>query len=379
MFGHIFINRIKCLVRDREMIFWTFLFPLILASFFAVAFSNLAGADQFKSIPIAVVNNAEYRENAALQTALNAVSDANPSARDPLFNISLVSGEQAEEDLKKDRIKGYILLDGSAHVVVKESGLDQTILKEFMDSTLQSASAFETIIQGNPAAAQNFKLEAGTYLNEIAPGKTDPNGTLISFYALIAMTCLFGGYWGNQQIADHQANLSPQGARMNLVPVHKLRVIGYSMLAAILIQLLSVLLLIAYMCFALGVDFGDQLGYVLLTGLAGSVMGVSFGALIGASNTKSENFKSALSTAISLTFSFLAGMMMVNVKYIVTHAVPALAWLNPANLITDAFYSLYYYDTYERFYLNIGLLFAFAAVFYLIVYFITRRQKYASI
>jgi len=108
-------------------------------------------------------------------------------------------------------------------------------------------------------------------------------------------------------------------------------------------------------------------------------MGVSFGALIGASNTKSENFKSALSTAISLTFSFLAGMMMVNVKYIVTHAVPALAWLNPANLITDAFYSLYYYDTYERFYLNIGLLFAFAAVFYLIVYFITRRQKYASI
>ncbi|MNW16289.1 hypothetical protein D3C71_2150910 [compost metagenome] len=56
-----------------------------------------------------------------------------------------------------------------------------------------------------------------------------------------------------------------------------------------------------------------------------------------------------------------------------------IAYINPANVISDAFYSLYYYDTYERYILNIGLLMAFSLTFYIITFLIVRRQKYASI
>lgn len=380
MFRHIFVNRLKCLIRDRQLMFWTFFYPLILASLFGLAFSNISSAEQFRSIPIAVVNNAEYSGNKAFQAALDSVSDANPESENPLFHITLESNEQAEADLKNNEITGYIFLEDGVHVAVKDSGIYQSIIKQFTDSYLETSSAYQTIISSNPVAAQNFKFEGETnYLTEVAPGKTDPSGTLVSFYALIAMACLFGGFWGIKQISDHQANLSPQGARESLAPVHKLKSLGYSLLAAITIQYLSVLLLVAYLAFAIKIDFGDQTPFVLLTSLLGSITGVLFGAFIGSVTKKSEGFKSAMLISISMLGSFLSGMMSMSFKYTVTHAAPALSYINPANLITDAFYSLYYYSTYERFFLNISLLGGFSVLFYLMVYFVTRRQKYASI
>ena len=57
MFVHIFLNRLKCLLRDKETIFWTFAFPLALALFFYLALSNIGKGDAFQGIDIAVVND----------------------------------------------------------------------------------------------------------------------------------------------------------------------------------------------------------------------------------------------------------------------------------------------------------------------------------
>jgi ABC-2 type transport system permease protein len=119
--------------------------------------------------------------------------------------------------------------------------------------------------------------------------------------------------------------------------------------------------------------------FVIIACLAGSLAGVSLGAVIGALTKNAGHVKIAVLVGVSTSLSFLAGMMNTDIKYKVTHAVPILAWLNPANLIADAFYSLYYYSTYTRFFTNIALLLAFSAAFCLVVYFATRRQKYASL
>ena len=42
-----FVTRIKCAFRDKEMIFWTLLFPVMLATLFYFCFSNLDSADAF--------------------------------------------------------------------------------------------------------------------------------------------------------------------------------------------------------------------------------------------------------------------------------------------------------------------------------------------
>ncbi len=378
MFAHIFINRLKCLVRDRQMMFWTFLYPVLLGTLFAIAFTNLSGGGaSFSDIPIAVVDNAEYQSNAAFKSALASVSDN--ASSDKLFSVTTETQEQAEESLKNGDIDGYILFDNGAHVVVKDSGINQTILKEFMDSYLQTGSAYASIIKMDPGKAAGIQPSSGNFINSVSPGKENADYMVIYYYALIAMACLFGGFWGAKEMSDIQADLSPLGARINLAPVHKLKSFGYSLCAAVLVDFMSLLVLVAYLGFVLKIDFGGQIGYIIATCFAGSLVGVSLGALITAMFKGHSGIKMAIMITFNIVMSFLAGMMVADVKYAVTHAAPIMAYINPANLISDAFYSLYYYSSHSRFFLNFGLLIAFAAVFYLCVYLIIRRQRYASI
>lgn len=383
MFFHIFIHRIKCVVRDRETIFWTFLFPILLATLFGLAFSNLSKAEDFATVNIAVVNDTGYQKNTDFQSALASVSNmGNPPGEKPLFHVTLLTKDQADESLKNNKIAGYILFEENPRIVVKESGIGQTILKVFMDDFLQIRSAIGKIVAQNPTALQNIlaqSLERNSYLTESSPTKAEPNNVVVYYYALIAMACMYGSFFGQKEVTEVQANLSPQGARVNLVPVHKLKIFGYSLLAATLVHLVSILALLSYLYFILKVDFGSRLGYILLACAAGCFVGVSFGALVSALVKKSEGIKVAILIGISMVFSFMSGLMWPDIKYIIAHSAPALAYLNPVNLIADSFYILYYYDTPAGFFSNIGLLFGFTALFYLIVYFVMRRQKYASI
>lgn len=380
MFRHVFVNRLKCLLRDRQLIFWTFLFPAVVGTLFTLAFSNINSSMAFKSIPIAVVKNPEYEANAAFKLALESVSSGDGDSESSLFQVEYLSEEEAMIRLENKQIKGYIHFDSGAKVVVNDSGIGQTILKQFMDSFLQASSAYTNIIGQSPKAFANLRQpETMYYLKPIAPGNAEPDSILIYYYALIAMASLSGGFWGMREIMDMEANQSARGVRLNLAPVHKLKMYAYSFPAAILIQFLSTALLVAYLSLVLGINFGSQLGYILLACLAGSTTGVTFGAFIGAVVKGSESIKSAVLLTVTLMLSFLSGLMISNIKYIIARAVPIFSYISPANLISDAFYSLYYYSTYERYFINIGLLFVFSAVFTLIVYFVTRRQRYANI
>ena len=66
-------------------------------------------------------------------------------------------------------------------------------------------------------------------------------------------------------------------------------------------------------------------------------------------------------------------------KYMVDKNIPIVNKLNPASMITDGFYSLYYYDTLDRYFFNISSLLIFALIMITISYFSLRRQKYDSI
>ncbi len=376
MFIHVFVNRFKCLLRDRQLIFWTLLYPLVLGTFFSLAFSNIGSNDAFTSIPVAVVNNAEYQADAAFQSALDSVS----AGEDALLTVTLASIQEAEKQLEEETVKGYFLVEDGVHVVVKESGISQTIIKQFVDSYLQTGAAFMRIAQSSPAAGAGLRFDGTvSYVKDVAPGKAEPATWVVYYYALISMASLFGGFWGIREIEDIQANLSARGARLNVAPLHKLKMLVYSFPAAIAIQFLSCLVLVAYLNFVLGVRFGDQLAFILIACLAGSITGVTFGAMIGAAVKGGDGIKTAVLLTVSLILSFLSGLMVTDIKYTVVRAVPAMAYLNPANLISDAFYALYYYTSYDKFFMNIGLLLGFSAVFTLVVYLMTRRQRYASL
>lgn len=378
MFAHIFIYRLRCLLRDRETIFWTMLFPLLLAVFFNMAFSNLNSGESFKAIDIAVVENKQYPDEQYFMSALDEVSNGD----DRLFNLTVASMDKADQLLKDNSIDGYIIVEDPVRLVVNKSGMEQNIIKSFLDNYMHTASTIGSILREHPEKQQEVLNELGDrkqYVREVSGTNAEPNNVLNFFYSLIAMACFYGGFFGMREITDIQADISPLAARINTAPVHKLKTFLISMSASLLIHIAEILLLLLFLQFAIGIDFGPKAGYILLTAIAGSIAGVTFGAFISALVKKSEGIKVGILIGVSMTGSFLAGMMYQNMKYIISQKIPVLSYLNPINLLTDAFYCLYYYDTFERFFLNIGILLIFIVLFCLGTYFIIRRRKYASL
>jgi len=378
MFVHIFTYRLRCLFRDRENLFWTALFPLILATLFSMAFSNLDSAEVFQPINIAVVNDIRYQENESFKMALEAASEG----EDRLFNLTLASKEESDKLLEDNKIAGYIEAGSPLKLVVTKSGINQNIIRSFLDNYMQTVSAVESIISDNPAklrdmAGDLYKRE--TYVREVSATNSEQNSALGYFYTLIAMACFYGGFLGLREVSDIQADISPVAARVNIAPVHKIKTFLYSTCATFLIHFAGILVLLAYMRVALGIDFGAKTGYVLLAAFVGSIAGISFGTFISALVRKSEGMKIGILIGATMTCSFLAGMMYQGMKYIIARKVPVLSWLNPLNLLTDAFYSLYYYDSFSRYWLNIGVLSVFAVAFCTLTYFMIRRRKYASL
>jgi len=206
-----------------------------------------------------------------------------------------------------------------------------------------------------------------------------PNTVVNYFYSLIAMTCLYGGFFGLKEVTALQANLSPQGARVNMAPTHKMKVFMSSVIAATTIQLVEIFILLGYLNFALKISFGSQLGYIALTCLVGTITGVTFGTCISSIVKKGEGVKVGILITLTMTMTFMAGLQYDKMKYIISEKAPILAYLNPANLITDSFYALYYYNTHTQFFIDIAILCGFSVVFSIITYLVIRRQKYASL
>lgn len=384
MFLHIFKYRMICALKDKQMIFWTLLFPIVLAVFFNMAFANLGSVDTFHSIPIAVVLNDDYPGDGSMQDILREMSDSSKGTA--LFILHEVSPDKAADMLDNDEITAYIEAGDDLQIYFRQSGLRQSIAKIIFDSILRTNSMVRNILMHDPEAVSNGLLqllEEDTDLfreSQGDPGQgARPDSTVIYFYSLMAMTCFYGAFQGLKEVDAIQADLSAEAMRVNVSPLRKMKIFLSSISSAAVIETAVILILLAFLIFVLGIDFGRQTGLILLVCLSGCFAGISFGIMIGALIKGGEGMKTAVLIGTTMVLSFLSGMMQSVVKYAVTKAVPAMAYLNPLNLITDAFYALYYYPDHRRFFINIACLWGFTLLFSVLTVIRLRRVKYASV
>lgn len=377
MFGHIFISRLRCGLKDRASFFWSSIFPIVLATLFWLALGNIAKETSFSSIPLAVVNNEAYQSNIPLRSALRSAS----SGEDALFDLHLVSQEEGQQQLLDGQVSGMLAVQGEKPLLTFRSrGLNQSIIKEFADTYLQIYEANRAMMAKNPLGA--LKLMQRDYEPariQDAPGQRSMDLMASYFFSLIAMACMYGGFQGIKAVSATQANQSSVAIRNALAPVGRLTMFAASFLAAALLQFVSVLLLYLYISLGIGVEFGPRGGLILLTCALGTIMGVGMGALVCGLFKKKEGLMVSILLAVSMGGSFLSGMMVSGIKYLVQARLPLAAYLNPVNLIADAFYALYLFPALDRFWLNIALICAFILVFLTAVTLLMRRPKYASL
>ena len=184
---------------------------------------------------------------------------------------------------------------------------------------------------------------------------------------------------GLDEVVNIQANLSLRGARVSVSAISKMKLFLCNILAAFTTHMGSLMLLFLYMYFIIKVDFGNNLPYLFAACMVGSLTGLGMGAFVGVWVMKKVSIKEAILSAITMGGAFLSGMMMSQIKYLVATKFPILSYINPVSLITDSMYSLYYYDTYERYFTNVMILGAMAILFGVLAVLGLRRKNYASI
>lgn len=302
--------------------------------------------------------------------------------------------EEANRLLDESEIEGYVVISDDVKVVIKENGSNQTIIKFVIQEIKQNKKIVEDLSLKEiekETSNGNYSFDTTEIVNNILTKINSQEVSLnslsssnlsymtIEYYTLIAMACMYTGMLGLTSINNCLANMSNKGKRISVSPNKKSTIVLSSLIGSYIVSLLGLSILLLFLLFVLKVDFGNNMLLVILLSMIGSLAGISLGVLVASVFKLSEGAKTGIIIAISMFLSVLSGMTGVTLKYVIDTNVPIVNLINPNNLITDGFYSLYYYNTLDRYFRDLIYLIIFVIICLVISFFSLRREQYDSI
>lgn len=367
-------------IREFSVMFWALAFPIILGTLFYFSFgtsTSATGETSWKAIKVAVVSKERSSENAkAFETFLKNMNG------ELLTLIRSSSEAEALDMLNEEKVTGIFYVKASPSLTVGKNGLNESILTGVLDNFNQNSSMIREILSKHPenlpAVLESLGNYRQTVREETLGGKTlNPN--VQYFFALIAYACLSGAFLGVRASFDTQANLTALGARRSVTPTHRLKLVIIDMLVLVTIHFINILILNLYIIKILKISLGDDIGSLLLVDLMGSIIGICIGLAFGCISKLDLNMKMSISVAITLVPGFLAGLMFGNMKNILELHCPIINRINPAAVLSDAFYCLGIYNDMARFTRCLIILAVMSIVLILIAFLGVRRESYDSI
>ena len=373
---------IKSLFRNKTLIFWTYMFPILLGIFFNMAFSNIEKDEMLGTINLCIVDNSNYKDREIYIDTLSSLT----SGEDKLFNIEYKSLEDANTSLEDGSIDGIVSFqDNEPVIIIKDNGTKETVISFVINEITTNIDIMNNIVdksikEGNYDIVNTIvdKINSNKeYLNNIS--NSNLSYMQVEYYTLIAMACMYGGMIGLTAINNSLANMSNKGKRIAVSPNKKSTIVLTSALASYIVSLIGIFILILFLKFIIHADFGNNLPLIILLSLVGDLAGISLGILISSMFKVSENTKIGITIAVSMFLSVLSGMIGVQLKYVIDKNIPFINMINPNNMITDGFYSLYYYDTLTRYTKDLISLIIFIIICLVISSIKLRGEKYDSI
>lgn len=428
---------IRLNIRAKEVLIWMVLFPILLGIFYKFAFGNLG--KEMSAIPVAVVENTEdkmfhmmyQKVDESTGGMLDAVYCPEEEAYEKLYKgevagviiidpvdgkAPVTSGEaellgslfgdewnkltdyaDIEQMLKKvqmpetewksvmDRMKDTYVGETNISLKIRKNGSEQSTLKNYIESFIAMKKLARDLWDSAGSGEENNAISKIEDLMNGATIKSVPltNGNrdplAMYMYNLIAMVSIFGTLAAMHISINSQANLSSVGMRRSCSGTPKSMIILPGLIGTCITHSACVLLSITFLKFALGVDFGDKLPLVYLTGICGAVMGVSLGFFVGSIGRLSEGAKTGIMMAVNMSLCFMSGLMIDSIRAIFAVKIPVINALNPVAVICDALYYLNMDANLSRYLGKLLSMGIFAIVFIVLGILMTRRQKYASL
>lgn len=362
-------------VKNFATTFWPLIFPLLLGTMFYFAFGNIDDAD-FETVQVGIVKEEEP------DTLFLMFLDQMENNGNHLIAAQELSGTAALAKLENEEISGIYYVGKAPSLTVAANGIPQSILQSVLTSYETGKSTIRQIVRTHPSGLWKGiqkMLNQQEPITQVSLGGHTINGTVQFFYALIAMTCLYGCFIGFGSAITLQANITALAARRCVTPTHKLKLILSEQIASFLLGYFDVIVLLVYLRYILKLDFQGKIGPMLLISFFGSLIGVSIGIFVGSLGKMKEGVKIGIILGISMICSFLSGLMNNTMKDIVEKNAPFINRINPAALISDAFYCINVYDDLGRYYRNLITLAVMSVVLVAASFLLIRRESYDSI
>lgn len=381
MFFHNLKYNIKVLLKNKGLLFWTFAFPIILATLFNMAFGNWEESEKFDPIDIAIIENENYKNN---EIAKNIFESLSKEDENKVFNITYVDKNSAQKLLEDKKIVGYIeYKENGSEIKVESNGTSSTIIKSVVDEINTYSIMFNDLVKKNASFDMNDVIKntidkisnIQVKTKDISIKKLDIS--LIEYYSLLSMTCLYGGFIALTCVSNSLASISNKGKRVEVAPTRKIITILSSLTASFIAQMIGALLLLGYLKL-IGINLHTDFLKLIIITIFGVLSGIALGLLISVISNKNEDTKLGFIIAISMACSILAGLTGVSLKYVIDSNLPFINKINPAAMITDGLYALYYNDI-SRFNYNVLSLIIFVIIVIIISVISLRRKKYDSI
>lgn len=380
MFWHNYRYALQSIIRKKSSLIWTLVFPVALTTFMYMAFGELyEKEDKLSVIPVAVVseNEGAYEEFDAFLDALSADGD------ERLLDVQRLSEDEAEEALAEEKVDGVIFEGAELSLRLRDNSFQGTVLKTVLEQYLQSEAVVRELAASGASpqellAAVETLTGGAQYYTETSTSNGSQNLYNNFFYAIFAMSCLFASFVSVVRMSKLQANLGALGMRRQVSPVGRMTLVGAEFAAMLTVQFAAELLTLGYMLL-LGVELSDRYAGLLAVLFLGSCVGIAEGIIIGSIPKRSESVKEGICVSISMLLSCMADLVAVGIKDSIEHSAPMINRINPAALLTDAFYALDCYDTPKRFLTDLGILAGITALLLAASGWILRRNRYASL
>ena len=352
----------KITLKNKELIFWTFAFPIVLGSLFFAAFSNIKTADVFVAEKVAIVESENNPIVPVYEEIFKRIGDEKSEDRliEPVYEKDL---NEAKTKLENDEVTGIVLFEDGMNfpkLIIQNNGITQTLLRNILTEAEQSIRAGKMLEDVNIENTYEQKQEF----------------TMIEYFSLFAMTCLYGAMIATKMLDKNLANMTASGKRVAIASISKLKIILSSLFPSYITQLIGLAILFFHMAVVLGIDFGENLLPIFGFTAIGAIAGLSLGVFISSVFKVREDTKDGITTGYTMLNCFFAGMMGPQMKYLIDANVPLLNKINPVAMITDGYYAITNFGIGERFWFDVCSLLIFSAILSFISVLVLRRQKY---
>ena len=270
-FYRLLIARIREPLREPEVVFWVFVFPILLAVGLGIAFRNKPQ----EQISVAIVDGPRAREVAAVLEA------------DPQLVVRISNGEDARSELRLGKV---------ALVVVPREPYEYRF-----DPTRPEAELAQAHIEGvlQKAAGRKDAFDA------VEVEVSEPGARYIDFLipGLLGMNLMSGGMWGvGFAVVDMRTRKLLK--RLVASPMRKSEFIAALLMSRVVFMLVELVALLVFGYFVFDIVVRGSVTAAVLVGLLGALTFGGIGILVASRAQKIETVSGLMNLVMLPMFVF---------------------------------------------------------------------------